>query len=53
MELFGQTYELADEHLFNIPEEAQYPIFNEDNAKLIFDENQCELPEGRQSAIFG
>lgn len=40
MELLGQTYEYTDDNLFNIPEDAKYPIFNEDSAKLIFAENE-------------
>lgn len=41
MEQICQTYGFNAQDLFNIPEDAQYPIFNDGDAKLILEDEYC------------
>lgn len=52
MELYYQTYEFNAQNIFNIPEEVQYPIFNDENAKMIFDEESEENKEDLSQYLF-
>lgn len=52
MELFNQTYEFSSEDLFNIPEDVKYPIFNDDNAKMVLDQDELEREQNFEHELF-
>jgi hypothetical protein len=47
--MFNDTYDLEANSLFTIPENARFPIFNEDEAKLLFRSDNIQYDTNDQN----